>query len=167
MSQRAVISDPFKFAAEGRSLAGSIPLAELQRLADVLLDTGGEVVYSVTGELGPDRRLRLHVSASGLLRLRCQRCLGGMELPLAIEAVLQLVRPGEPIPEEELEIEEFDAIEAGADMDVRTLVEDEIVLAVPFAPRHESCESPRPTGGAEKESPFAALAKLRKDEGAE
>jgi uncharacterized protein len=52
-------------------------------------------------------------------------------------------------------------------MDVLALVEDEIVLAVPIAPRHESCDAPRPSDGVKKESPFAALAKLRKSDGAD
>lgn len=167
MSQRGVISDPFKFAAEGRSLSRRIPLAELSRLADVLVETNGEVEYSLSGELGLDRQPRLRLVASGVLRLRCQRCLGAMDWPLDIESVLQLVRPGALIPDGELEIDEFDAIEAMADMDVLSLVEDEIVLAVPIAPRHVSCEAPRPMGGADEKSPFAALGKLRKSGGAD
>jgi len=167
MSQRDVIPDPFRFAAEGRRLVRKVPVTELKRLAGSLLDTGGEVAYTVTGEVGADRRAHLRVVASGVLHLRCERCLGAMEWPLEIETLLQLVRPGEPIPEEELEIEEFDAIEAGADMDVVALVEDEIVLAVPIAPRHESCDAPRPSGGVEKKSPFAVLAKLRKTDSAD
>ena len=90
-----------------------------------------------------------------------------MEWPLALETTLELVRPGQAIPESELENDEFDAIEATPDMDVVALVEDEIVLAVPFAPRHEQCEAPRPTGGVEKKSPFAALAGFRKSNGAD
>lgn len=162
MPQRSVIQDPFKFAAEGRRLTGSVPLAELGRLADVLIERDGDVVYEVSGDIGVDRKPRLVVSASSTLVLRCQRCLEPMRLPLRVQSVLQLVRPGQAIPDEELEIEEFDAIEAMPDMDALAIVEDEIVLAVPIAPRHEDCDVPRPSDGAEKESPFAALAKLRK-----
>lgn len=167
MPQRDVIADPFKFAYEGRRLVRSVPLAQLTRLADVLVDTVGEVAYTVTGELGPDRQPRLNLVASGVFHLRCQRCLGAMQWPLELDTVLQLVRPGVPIPEEELEIEEFDAIEAGPDLDVLALVEDELVLAVPIAPRHEDCDAPRPSGGVEKKSPFAALEKLRKSDSAQ
>jgi len=167
MPQRSVIQDPFKFAVEGRRLAGRVPLAELGRLTDVLLDRAGEVVYELTGDIGVDRKPRLMLSASAVLVLRCQRCLGRMEWPLALESVLQLVRPGQAIPDDELENDESDTIEAVADMDVVALVEDEIVLAVPIAPRHEDCDVPRPSDGAEQESPFAALAGLRKSGGAE
>ena len=42
-------------------------------------------------------------------------------------------------------------------MPVRELIEDEVILAVPYAPRHESC-SARPSQDADgKTSPFAGL----------
>lgn len=163
MPERSVIPDPFKFAVEGQSVFGDVPLADLGRLADVLVDQHGKLSYSVTGELGRERQVRLRVKASGTLALRCQRCLGRMEWPLDIETVLQLVRKGQPIPDEELENDEFDAIEATADMDALALVEDEVVLAMPIAPRHENCDVPRPSKGvATRESPFASLDKLGK-----
>lgn len=167
MPRRSVIPDPFRFAAEGASVSGVIALTDLNRLSDVLVDTAGEVTYRLVGEFGLDRKARLRLTATGMLPVRCQRCLGGMEWPLGIEVVLELVRPGQPIPEDELENDEFDAIEAVPDLDVLALVEDEIVLAVPIAPRHESCDAPRPVKGSEKESPFASLVKLRKNDGAE
>ena len=167
MPRRSVIPDPFKFAAEGARASGAVALADLGRLSDVLVDASGEVTYSLVGEFGLDRKARLRLKAAGMLPMRCQRCLGRFEWPLDIEVVLELVRPGVSIPEGELENDEFDAIEAAPDLDVLALVEDEIVLAVPIAPRHESCDAPRPVKGGEKESPFASLVKLRKNDGAE
>ncbi len=167
MPRRSVIPDPFRFAAEGGSVSGAIALADLGRLSDVLVDTSGEATYSLVGEFGLGRKARLRLTAAGMLWMRCQRCLGRLEWPLDIEVVLELVRPGQSIPDDELENDEFDAIEAVPDLDVLALVEDEIVLAVPIAPRHESCDAPRPVKGSEKESPFASLVKLRKNDGAE
>lgn len=163
MSRRIVIADPLKFAADGARLSGVVPVAELSRLADVVVDTAGVVSYELVGESGVGRSPALRFSASVVLQLCCQRCLEAMEWSLDRASVLQLVRPGTPIPDEELENDEADAIEAVPDMDVLALLEDELLLAVPLAPRHESCDPPRPLGGADKESPFAALAKLRKD----
>ncbi|MCC4117839.1 YceD family protein [Aromatoleum toluclasticum] len=167
MPQRSVLPDPFKFAAEGRSLSGVIPLAELRRLGDVLLDKSGSVQFSLVGEMGVDRKPRMRLAVSGELQVRCQRCLSSMVWPLELDALFELVRPGQSIADDELEEDGFDAIEATPDMDVTAFVEDEIVLAVPIAPRHEMCEAPRPDGGAIKESPFASLEKLRKTDGAE
>jgi uncharacterized protein len=66
------------------------------------------------------------------------------------------------LPKDELENDEVDVIEVGAGdrLDVLALIEDEIILALPLAPRHESCGLPRTDCGAGRESPFAVLAGL-------
>lgn len=165
MPQRSLIPDPFRFASEGRSLSGEVMLADLLRLADVLAEQSGGLAYRVSGDVGIDRKSMLRLQVNGELALRCQRCLEPMVLPVAIDTLFELVRPGQSIPDEELEEDAYDAIEASADMDVLALVEDEVVLAVPFAPRHEDCDAPRPVGGAVKESPFSKLSGLRKTDG--
>lgn len=166
-AKTGVIPDPFRFAAEGRALGGEVAEAKLVRLVDALAEAAGSIRYSVRGTVGDDRKARLLLEASGMLQLRCQRCLGSLGWPLALETELVLVRPGESIPDEELEDDEADAIEAAPDMDVLALLEDEILLALPIAPRHEDCDAPRPEGGTGKESPFAVLARLRGSGGRE
>lgn len=128
---------------------------------DRLVDTAGALRYSLEGFLDAERRARLNLSVSGELVLRCQRCLGGLAWPVEIEVSLHPVREGQDIPDEELEDDEFDALEVGEELDVVALVEDEVLLALPIAPRHDDCQPPRPDGGVEKESPFAKLAALR------
>lgn len=136
-------------------------MSGLDRLADGLVDTAGALRYSLEGFLDAERRARLNLSVSGELVLRCQRCLGGLAWPVEIEVSLHPVREGQDIPDEELEDDEFDALEVGEELDVVALVEDEVLLALPIAPRHDDCQPPRPDGGVEKESPFAKLAALR------
>lgn len=118
--------------------------------------------FEVVGAQGADGRWELHLAVEGVLKLRCQRCLSGMEWPFEIRSALLLVRSQDEIPEDELEDASRDAIEVQPDMDVLALVEDEILLALPAVPRHERCEPPAPAGGSGKESPFAALAGLKK-----
>lgn len=162
MSQRSVIFDPFKFAAEGRQVSGRVAVGDLARLSDVLFDAEGEVSYQVIGDQALDGPSMLRIEAHGVLHLCCQRCLGALSWPVSISPVLQLVRPGAPIPDDELEEDGYDAVEASAEMDVLALVEDELLLALPVAPRHDVCEAPRPLGGDQKKSPFAVLAGLNK-----
>jgi uncharacterized protein len=160
------IPDVFKFAAEGGVLAGEVPLAALSRLADQLAktDAGDSVRWRVRGGIDEEGRYRLDLDVSGRLVLRCQRCLGDLSHDLAVDAALHLVRAGQKLPEDELENDEIDAIEVAGELDVLSLVEDEIILALPIAPRHEECGASRPKeldGGARRESPFAVLAGLR------
>jgi uncharacterized protein len=159
-----IIPDPFRFAADARTLEGVSAAAELVRLSDALASSEGKVAWRIEGSMvdgaeGPEPRLRLDVA--GELKLCCQRCLGPLAWPVRIAALMQPVRSGQPIPEEELEDDEVDAIELDGELDVAALVEDEILLALPIAPRHQVCDAPQPAGGASKESPFAALASLR------
>lgn len=46
------------------------------------------------------------------------------------------------------------------DLDVLALVEDELLLGLPIAPRHEKCETPDPRGTDDSVA-LHALAKLR------
>ena len=159
-----IIPDPFRFAAEARTLEGVGAVADMLRLSDALASSVGQVSWRVEGSMvegveAPEPRLRLTVE--GELQLCCQRCLGGMAWPVQVDSVLQPVRSGQPIPEDELEDDEVDAIELDGELDVLALVEDEILLARPIAPRHQVCDAPQPEGGTSKESPFAALASLR------
>ncbi|HET7199726.1 MAG TPA: DUF177 domain-containing protein [Burkholderiales bacterium] len=73
----------------------------------------------------------------GSIDLLCQRCLEPLRLPLAIDAELQLAGS----PREILEADdEIDRVLASRHMSIGELVEDEVMLALPMAPRHETCE---------------------------
>ncbi len=162
MSRQGVLSDPIRFAREARRLGGVVKVEAFSRLADALLDHAGAFEYSIVGELGADGKPYLRLTASGVLGLKCQRCLERVDWAVDVGRLLQLVPVGVPIPDEELDIDAFDAIEASPGLDALELVEDELLLTLPIAPRHESCEPPRPKDGVGKESPFAALASLRR-----
>ncbi|MCL2658386.1 MAG: YceD family protein [Betaproteobacteria bacterium] len=160
LSPGFVIADPREFARRGMRWEFDFELSGLERLADVLAERTGSARVRVEGVLEEgDCFLVLHIAAEP--RLECQRCLGVMPWPLNLESKLLLVAPGEPIPDEDLEEDDFDSIVAERDLNVRELIEEELLLALPLAPRHEKCESPQPRGQDDSASPFAALAKLR------
>ncbi len=140
-------------------------MAKFTRLTDVLSNQNGTVSYRIDGELDAERKLTLHVAAHGKLSLRCQRCLEALAWDLAVDTRLQLIRAGQAIPDEELENDETDALEVEGEIDVLALIEDEILLAMPLAPRHERCGLPNPGGDTDEKSPFAVLAALRGDTG--
>lgn len=154
--------DPFKFAAEGRSVTEQVKAAEFERLAQALVDGQAVIDYQVVGAIADDGKPVLEVSVQGELMLQCQRCLSAMSWSVDFVTVLLLVRSEAEIPEDELEIDERDAIAVESDLDILGLVEDEILLTIPVVPRHEVCEAPTPTAGSRKESPFSVLAGLKK-----
>ena len=66
-------------------------------------------------------------------------------------------------PEGELEEDAFDAIEASQEMVVGSLIEDEVLLALPISPRHDVCGTPRMKDLQQETSPFAVLRNLKID----
>jgi uncharacterized protein len=157
-----ILIDSLEFAREGRRLTGKWPVNSMSRLADILADDGGSLSWVVWGECDPDHKPFLIIEVAGELHLKCQRCLGALTHELKIRSRLQLVPRGAVWPDEDLEDDRVDPIEAAADQPVRTLVEDEVLLALPIAPRHQSCMLPGYDDGSEVASPFAVLAKLKK-----
>ncbi|MDR1463171.1 MAG: YceD family protein [Azoarcus sp.] len=164
MKQRR-ITDVFRFAFDGSVLEGETPVAAFRRIADRLADNGGVVRWRLAGHIDAEGGPRLDLGVTGRLMLLCQRCLEGLEWNLTVDAVLRPVRAGQVLPDDELENDESDAIEVlDGEADVLSLVEDEIILALPIAPRHENCGASRlaeADGEARGESPFGVLAALR------
>jgi len=156
---QAVVAS-LEFAREGRFIAGSVPIAKLERLADVLFDRAGSLECELRGGSDDEGKPFLDLRIVGSLNLLCQRCLSSLSYQLDIDSRLMLVAPGAQWPDDEPEGDGPDAIEASVTQAVLPLVEDEVLLALPIAPRHEDC---RPPVGADEHrpSPFAVLAKLK------
>lgn len=158
---QAVI-DSLEFARAGGHLAGSVAVADLGRLVDMLADGLGELECLLEGGRDEDGKPYLHLRVSGVLHLACQRCLAVLPFDVDVDSRLLPMAPGQEWPDDELSDDTGDMIEADAAMSVMSLIEDEVLLALPIAPRHENCRPPSAAGGDNKPSPFAALADLKK-----
>jgi uncharacterized protein len=156
MSHQPVI-DGLEFARTGSKLQGAWPVAGFPRLRDVLRTDEGTLQCDLRGvpeELGrPALRLRV----DGALQLVCQRCLGALEYPLHIEVSLQLAVTQAEIDADPLEAEGPERIVASREMPVRDLIEDELLLAIPLAPRHERCAGSGAQAAGGSQLPFAGL----------
>lgn len=167
------------FAEAGAELSGRWPLTDLERLAasaaaDATPRPDEAVTWAVRGESrrrsGAAPELRLHLEAGALLRLECRRCLRPVETPLALAQTLRFVAGEEQAAALDAESDE-DVLALSRALDLRELIEDELLLALPLAPHHAVCERPLPTATLaeppddavpERPNPFAALAALKK-----
>ena len=168
--------DVAAFARTGAELAGTWPLAEMPRLLQDTLpppDGAATVAWAVRGSSKPvaggEPELRLHLHARTTLRMCCQRCLQPVTVVLDVRPSLRFVR-GEAQAEALDEAGDEDVLALTAALDLRQLVEDELILALPLVPRHETCAEPLPMSAgddaatAEAPSPaFATLASLLRD----
>ncbi len=103
----------------------------------------------------------LHLQATGVLPLSCQRCLEAIRFDLDIDSRLELVPEDSELSQDELEDDTRDFLPVAGALEVAELVEDEVLLALPVAPRHERCGLPGAAGVGERIAPFAALAGLK------
>lgn len=156
------VIDCLEFARSGGVLERSVGLDELPRLADVLATRSGVLAVRIEGWRDDEGKSWLLLEVTGEPVLCCQRCLGGVKYPLRIRSRLQLIGPEEEWPDDDLVDDSADAIAADKALAVLSLVEDEVLLALPIAPRHEQCESPSATASEHGSSPFAALSALKK-----
>lgn len=159
MFARPVINS-LEFARNGLASTGDIPLDRLSRLADLLASPVGSLSYTLRGSTDQDGDFLL-LDLDGTILLRCQRCLGELEHIIHQQSQVKLVA-AESLSAIE-DPEGVDCIEALPHLDVWTLVEDELLLGLPFAPRHEN-EGCHPVVNELKRvvGPFAGLADLKR-----
>lgn len=131
-----------KLADSGAELEYSIPLDALQAQARELGRDLGEGVAAADEPLRVTLRFareRGHalvaVSVRGAVRLQCQRCMQPYTLPLALDSRVALLRSEQDAdgvsPELETVLASDGRISAAA------LAGEEVLLALPIAPRHE------------------------------
>jgi uncharacterized protein len=160
MSQQIVI-DSLAFAREAGSLQGELQITRLTRVLDLLADSAGILTYRAEGRSGARNRPQLWLELDGVLSLCCQRCLEGVEHRLEVRSLLEFVDDEDELTQEEIEDDSRDFLLTQKEFDVAALIEDEIILALPTAPRHDNCAVPEAKQGSAKISPFSVLTGLK------
>jgi uncharacterized protein len=157
-----MLVDLFDFTRQGESAHGEVPLAALARVEPVSRD--GALAWkaqgSTRGRLGAPR---LDLQVDGEIPLVCQRCLQPLRQPVHVESRF-LVADDEAHAEALDQDDDYDVVVGSTAFDLDALVEDEVILALPSAPRHAVCPGLATSSGGEaagKPSPFAALATLK------
>jgi uncharacterized protein len=131
--------DPHRFCKDARTWETQSDVAAFPRLAAEF--TQGALACRVIGQADQRGGLGLRLSIRGEVELACQRCMGAMKWPIEIERVVHLARS-----EAELErldaSQDSDAVLVGETLDLVSLVEDEVLLSLPFAAMHAEGECP-------------------------
>ncbi|HSC79462.1 MAG TPA: YceD family protein [Chitinolyticbacter sp.] len=151
-----------EFAKEKQSLEGSVEVAALARLADQLADQAGVVNWRLVGGVDRYQRPYLVLTLRGELNLVCQRCLKPLAWSLKGESVLTQFVDEESLDDAENIDEDLEGMLIEPELDVQGLVEDEVLLSLPLAPRHVACgDEDEAVRAAAKPNPFAVLAGLK------
>jgi len=135
--------DAWKLARERGSVEGNIDAHRLTRVADVLAQGPAEISWRIAGAADGEGRAALDIELTGEVTLRCQRCLGSLAWPVRHHGTVLLAASESELAALDARIEAEVVLAAGP-LDPLELVEDELILALPFAPRHpaDTCSPP-------------------------
>ena len=128
--------DPWRLAASSGVLEGAVDPASLPRLAERVVEGAGEVAWRIVGTTDEQGRPAVRVELDGRMPLQCQRCLGIVEVEVRQRTGLLLARTEQELGDLDGE-SELEVTLADGPLEPLTLVEDELLLTLPYAPRHE------------------------------
>ncbi|MFC4932620.1 YceD family protein [Massilia sp. GCM10023247] len=163
----AFVIDAFEFCRTSGYREGVTPVTEMTRLAADCANDSGEISWSIQGGSTPQGYPTMTLSVAGPVQLVCQRCLAPFDYRIDSSTQLVLGRDDEEADqfEEVLDDDSIDVIVGSHAADIRELLEDEALLALPQAPKHEVCPDTTllDTLKSEKVSPFAGLKNLKSE----
>lgn len=160
--------DPARFARDRSRVTGTLVPQQLPRVLEELFDEKGGIGYDVAGYVSDSGApcLRIHLTID--LAARCQRCLDRLPLHFEVERNVVLVDGAQATEQADdddpdHENDDIDTIPLTRALDLKDLVEEEIVLSLPMAPRHpeSECAGRSDQASERSDSPFAALSGLK------
>ncbi|MCF2861362.1 23S rRNA accumulation protein YceD [Pseudoalteromonas sp. Cnat2-41] len=166
-----VTLDPGRAATRKLEYDGVIRFEELSRFEQVVLDSSGEIAVHVHCKHDEQGLTVLSGSIKTTVTLTCQRC--NEEFRLDLDQHFAYTPVGIGAESGDLP-DYYDVVELdeNGEVNLRKLVEDELILAIPIVPMHDeaSCrysEEAKSFGEIEAEdekpNPFEILKQLKKD----
>lgn len=132
----------------------------LGRLDDEVVEDFAPIAVHIEVARSPRGLSGLRVRLDGVVSVECQRCMNPVLVKLAPRVRFELVDT-----EAALDVDDddrWDVVLHAERFDLLHLLEDELLLALPFAPMHETCAAPADSAVGERIMPFALLAGLKK-----
>jgi len=129
--------DAYRLARERGVLSGPLDVEASERVEDRTAPGAGTVSWRIEGTTDELGRPAIAIDLEGAVPVTCQRCLSDFPLPVEHRTVAVLARS-------EKEADELDAtsdhevVIADHPLDAVGLVEDELLLTLPYAPMHDS-----------------------------
>lgn len=155
--------DPDKAAAAGRELGGTVPLARLPRLEGMIADPGAaEISFRLRFGLDDQRQVRVDVSVSGSVPLRCQRTLRVYWQEIESRSTVGIVADERAADQLPADYEPLICLDKK--LEVAHLIGEELLLGLPLVPiapgaGQVNIGEDRP---ADTHRPFSGLAELRR-----
>lgn len=160
------LGDPRKFAQQGVTLEGKLPIAELPRLVDAVEDTAGEIKVELEFGINKEGKRAITGKAHGDVQLVCQRCLEPVSVAIESNISLAIVWDEEMAKSLPEYLDPWIVGEGVADL--YEMIEEELLLSLPPVAYHsEPCldsnlyTSGKPVEVKETKNPFKVLEQLK------
>lgn len=161
------VVDPRRLVNQGVTLTGEINPDFCIRLAEAVDEISQPIVVNLIFDTAEQGRKVVRGTASTTVILACQRCLEPMELPLAVDMALGIVWSEDQAKSLPRELDPW--IVEDEVGDIAALVEEELLLAMPFVTYHseDQCSATashatgEDLGEIREENPFGILEQLK------
>lgn len=169
LEELPVFIDPKRLSQENGHLKGKFALAQMERLHADLCEIKGNVYIDWSFAFDEHRHPTIQGRVQAQLSMYCQRCLQPMEWAIDAEVALVILAEGQE--EEDLPTGYEVLTLTKTPVSLITLIEDELILALPLVAKHAVCPSneyqlPETFSKSEKHNfqpnPFQVLSELKK-----
>ncbi len=161
--------DPRQLAKQGATLTGQIDPDLCSRLAEAVIKISEPIISSLVFHVEDSGRKAIHIKSSTTVLVSCHRCLDAMSLPLQCDTIIGIVWTEDEAGTLPKELDPWIVAEEG---DIAELLEDELLLALPFVIYHDetACSVNLGSLSSEKElnekidspkNPFEVLRELK------
>lgn len=162
--------DPRKLAERGVRIEGEAGTSQFPNLASMLADEKGKLTVDLQFENDELRIRTIKGCAGGKVNMTCQRCLEPVEI--TVEANFNLAIA--PTEEHAKTLPKYydPLIVEGEELQLLSMVEEELILSLPIVPYHDDCSVQMSYGDeaaadvatdSDKTNPFSVLASLKAD----
>ena len=152
--------DNIDFSRKSREIRDIICLSEFKRLQDLCLNVEDSIAFVLRGFENKHKEPCLELTIEGKLDLICQRCTGKLEHTIFLKSDFLIKKEETQLTDFYIDDHaDYDLIEGSVKMDVLSLIEDEIILSLPGAPKHEdvNCYHKKTDEMIDRIHPFADL----------
>jgi len=156
--------DVLELAREGSFVEGEVEAAALPRLAAMLSSPMGRIRYRFEGRVDERGRSGANLRIEAHLGLNCDLCGERHDWAVTESQGFFFVEDEAQLGAFPIEPEGDEPLVISRALDLRGLVEEQTILALPISPRHPACERRQRVPAQERaaEGPFAPLARLKR-----
>jgi uncharacterized protein len=130
-----------EFAKNKQSICSALDVQNLERVKEITEGIQGALSFKLSGDINEKNRAVLKLYICGKITASCQNCLELVEITVENNIVVPVFNTEAELDDALLDKNnaDCDGIVANTQLNVLDFVEDEIIMLIPVALRHENC----------------------------